>query len=670
MLLNRRWMIHLAALSLAISCLYGEENPRDLDAAHTPASAGDFAELSIEDLMNIKVTSVSKKEERVSETASAIYVITQEDIRRAGVTTIADALRMAPGVNVAQVNAHTFAISARGFQGTLSNKLLVLIDGRTVYTPLYAGVYWDVQDTMLEDIERIEVIRGPGATVWGANAVNGVINIITKNSKDTKGVLASGAAGTSETTIDSVRYGGKIGENATYRIFAKYAKRDELNLTTSGLAAHDGWDIARGGARFDVRVSRTDTVIVEGDYYKGGFEEKTILPIQNSPFQRAQTRDGDISGADVLTRWDHSFSERSNMSLQFYYDRTEREQIALDQTMDTVDLDFNHHIKLDNHEIVYGAGYRFVKETLGNTFAVDFEPPGRQTHLFSAFAQDEITILKDKLSVTIGSKFEHNSFTGFEVQPSIKALWRPAKNHTVWSSISRAVRTPEPVETDLRLNAQFRPPVLLALLPNHHMPSEVENSFEAGYRTQILKSLSIDAAAFYSLYDKLRSIEAEPFFFESTPSPPHLTIPFTQKPFVKGETYGGELAATWEPAAWIKISGGYSFLQILLHRESRSRDANAEAGEGQTPEHQFNVRMFVNLPHKLQFDTALYFTDRLETLNIPSYTRLDARLGWQPTAHFDLSAGAQNILRERHEEFGSNGAWIERNVYLKLTLKF
>ncbi|MBI3831764.1 MAG: TonB-dependent receptor [Planctomycetes bacterium] len=680
------WIYLAASLALALSAARSEDLTPDKTSTVKPPVKSDFGDLSIEELMNIKVTSVSRKEEKVSDTAAAITVITAEDIRRSGVTSIAEALRMAPGVNVAKIDSHTYAISIRGFQSGLANKLLVLIDGRCVYSPLYSGVYWDVQDTMLEDIERIEVIRGPGATVWGANAVNGVVNIITKHSKDTQGVTAALSAGTQETTIDSVRYGGKIGAAATYRFFVKYSKAEELGLAGSGLAAHDGWSVARGGTRFDIKASRTDSVIVEGDYYKGVHEEKQLLAQLTPPFEVGHTHDASMSGGDALVRWGHNLSDTSNTSLQLYYDHTERDELKLDQDIDTLDLDFSHHIKLSRNEIVYGLGYRRVRENLNQTFTAAFDPDGRATDLFSFFGQDEITVLKDTFFVTVGSKFEHNSFTGWEIQPSVKTLWRPAKDQTVWASVSRSVRTSAPTETDLRANLLaskpffFLPPIVAALFPNRDIPSEAEYSYELGCRAQLHKRFSLDAAGFFNQYHGLRSNEAGAFFVERLPLPLHITVPITQQADMRGETYGGEFSANWDPIDRVKFSAGYSFLKILLHKDSNARAKDAEIAEGQTPEHQFQFRSLVDLPHNLQFDTAVYFDNRLksigfdsnknEAIDSPSYTRLDVRLGWRPTEHLDLSVGGQNLLKTRHEEFGPGSSEIERNVYLKLTLKF
>ncbi|MCW8129014.1 MAG: TonB-dependent receptor [Planctomycetota bacterium] len=672
--LPARWWTVLLGLCSISAALQAEE--ARLVEEKPRADSRDLGDLSIEELLNIKVTSVSKKEERISDTASAVTVITGEDIRRAGVTSIADALRLAPGVNVAQIDAHTYAISIRGFQSGLANKLLVLIDGRSVYSPLYAGVYWDVQDTMLEDIERIEVIRGPGATVWGANAVNGVINIITKHSKDTQGVLAAVSAGTQETTIDSVRYGGKIGEAATYRFFVKYSKRDELTRAGDRLAAHDGWDVARGGVRFDIKASSKDAVIVSGDYYKGMHEEKQVLAQLAPPYMVAHTKDASMAGGDLLVRWGHTFSETSQTSLQLYYDLTDREELKLDQRMHTFDLDFNHHLKLKGHEIVYGAGYRFVKQDLNDTFSVVFRPKNRHTDLLSGFVQDEMTVLKDKFYLTVGTKVEHNDYTGWEFQPSVKAVWHAAQGHTVWSSASRSVRTSAPTETDLRANLQasrpffFLPPIVAALFPNKDIPSETEFSYELGYRAQLHKRFSIDAAGFFNQYHHLRSNEPGAFFPEPRPAPLHITVPVIQQADMRGETYGGEFAANWNPTDAIRFGAGYSFVKILMHKDSNAFAKDAEFPEGLTPQHQFFVRSFIDLPHNLQFDAAVYFYDKLKASEVPSYTRLDARLGWAPTKNLDLSIGAQNFLQPDREQYGPGGSRIERNLYVKFTMKF
>jgi len=663
--------ILIALLSVASK---GGEDP--VEKTPLPAPAKDILDLSFEEMLSINIYSASKKIEKVSEVASAIYVITQEDIRRSGHTSVAEALRLAPGVNVAQINSHAWAISARGFQGPLANKLLVLIDGRSVYTPLYSGVYWDVQDTLLEDIERIEVIRGPGATVWGANAVNGVINIITKDAKDTQGGLVTASVGTVEQTNDAIRYGGSIGEKVKYRLFAKYHKRDELDLGTTGNAAHDSNNMGRGGVRFDITPSKTDKILVEGNIYKGMYEEKPSRVLLNPPFAARRTSDAHVSGGNVMARWNHTFSEASDLSLQMYYDRTQRDEQLLGQTIETIDLDFNHRIKVDRHEIIYGTGYRFIKENIDNSFSIQFRPDDGKFNLFSAFVQDDISVIPDTFSLTIGTKIEHNDFTGFEVQPSLKTLWLPAKNHTVWTSLSRAVRTSSPLETDLRANlvagsiGPNDPPILFSLFPNRNIRSEAVIASEIGYRVQPHKRVSIDASVYYNLYDHLRSNEAGKAFVEATPLPLHVTVPIVQRPFVDAETYGGELALSWEPLSRLKFSATYSYLQMLLHSDRRVKAADSEIAEGQSPEHQFSVRAFVDLPHNLQFDTAVYFVDRLDAYDISSYTRVDARLGWRPLEKLDVSIGAQNLFREKHEEFGENNAILERNVYLKVTFKF
>jgi iron complex outermembrane receptor protein len=667
-----RQIVVVLCLSFLSACAVRTEEVQKNETKTPPAT--DIADLSIEELLNIKVTSVSKKAEPLSQTASAIYVITQEDIRRSGVSSIAEALRMAPGLNVAQTNSHAWAISARGFQSGLANKLLVLIDGRSVYTPLYSGVYWDQQDTMLEDIERIEVIRGPGATVWGANAVNGVINIITKNSKDTQGGLASASVGTEERTTDSVRYGGKIGSKVTYRAYLKYLNRDGTSLAASDTSAYDAFQVGRGGTRFDIEASKCDKILLTGDYYSGKHDEK--VPVATLTSSRTEFRDARLSGGNFLSRWDHEFSDTSNASLQMYFDEYRRKQIVLDQEIQTTDLDYNQHLKLDRHEIVFGAGYRRWQEQINNNFVVSFLPSDRVTNIFSVFAQDEIEVLKDKFSITLGSKFEHNDFTGVEIQPSIRTLWRAAKGHTVWTSVARAVRTPSPLETDLRLNAPAPsanpgdPPSLFALLPNRDIPSEVVISGELGYRAELHKRFSIDVATFYNDYDNLRSIEFGTPFTEAAPAPQHLTIPLTQEPDMNARTFGGEFSAAWNPIDRLKFNAGYSFLRIFMNREDRAKSTSAEAPEGQSPRHQFHARAYLDLPHRLQFDTAVYFVDRLDTLNVPSYTRVDVRLGWRPTDNFDVSIGGQNLFREEHREFAPGESKIERNFYLKCTLKF
>ncbi len=401
------------------------------EAAEKQKLTLELTDMSLEELMNIKVTSVSKRPEKLSHAEAAVFVITQEDIRRTGVTSIPEALRMVPGVEVARIDANKWAISARGFTRMFADKLLVLIDGRTVYTPLFSGVYWDVQDTLIEDVERIEVIRGPGASLWGANAVNGVINIITKHAKDTQGGLLSMTTGTEENAVGGVRYGGKINEETYYRFYTKYLNHDDF-VNSADQDMNNDWEVFRSGFRVDSGLSDTDSLTVQGDIYGGGIGSTYQTPILQEPYAVDLDFNDAIAGANLLSRWNRFFSDSSDISLQMYYDWTKREINVGGEERDTFDLDFQHHIRLNSrNDFLWGLGYRYTADSFDESTTAALEPSSRSDHLFSLFIQDEMELIEELLKLTVGSKFEHNDYTGFEYQPTARLLWTPHPRHAV-----------------------------------------------------------------------------------------------------------------------------------------------------------------------------------------------------------------------------------------------
>src|SRR5437588_2583260 len=410
--------------------------------AQTSRSVRDVTAVSLEDLWNMQVTSVSKRTQKVADAAAAIFVITQADIRRSGATSIPEALRLVPGLEVARIDQNKWAIGSRGFNGRFDNKLLVLIDGRSVYTPLFSGVYWNVQDVMLEDVDRIEVIRGPGATLWGANAVDGVINVITKPAQATQGGLVTAEGGTEERTAESVRYGGKLGNSAFYRIYSKYFEW-EPSIDATGKAAHDGWNAVRAGFRVDTKSSGPNALTVQGDLYDSDYKETLTIPSLNPPYSSMFANDGDYAGGNLLGRWNHSFS-RSSTTLQVYFDRTNVLDNSLFTDHESVyDIDFQHDIHVgESQELVWGMGYRSIQDSNGSSFTVSLQPNHSSLNQFSSFLQDEVSFFDRRLRVTLGSKFEHNDFTGFEFQPNVRVLANIGKNQSDWAATSRAVRTP------------------------------------------------------------------------------------------------------------------------------------------------------------------------------------------------------------------------------------
>ncbi|HYG76714.1 MAG TPA: TonB-dependent receptor [Planctomycetota bacterium] len=638
--------------------------------------------LPIEQLMNIQVTSVSKAPSKVSESPTAIHVITQEDIRRSGANSIPEALRMAPGLSVARVTGNQWAISARGFNFVFANKLLVMIDGRSVYTPLFSGTLWDVQDTMMEDIDRIEVIRGPGATLWGSNAVNGVINIITKNANETQGGLAVAGAGTEERALGAVRYGGKPAKNVAIRGFVKYFENDEQALP-GGKDASDDWRMGRGGFRADWKASKDDTVTFHGEAYRGRVGETLTVPSLTPPFDRELTGDGKVSGASFHSRWSHQFSEQSEMQLGLYYDRTDRTKIGIaEDHRDTVDLDFQHHFHWQRNNIVYGMGYR-VSHDNTESGAVSFDPQSRTVHLLSAFIQDEITVLKDRLHVTFGTKLEHNEITGFEIQPSARVLFTPDRRNTLWASASRAVRTPARVDYDARVDIQALPPgtlgpgtpaALISAFSDDDFQSETLMAYELGFRTRPHPRISLDIAGFFNDYDNIRSVEPGGTSLETTPAPAHLLIRNDFGNKRSGSAYGGEAVVTAQLQKWWRIQGTYSFLRVDMQQGS-SLDPGANAAERTDPRNQVGVRSMMDLPKKVELDLWLRYVDSLSGLNVPSYFVGDVRVGWRPVQRLDVSLVGRNLFDTQHPEFSTSfirtqPTEVQRSVFLKFTLKF
>jgi iron complex outermembrane receptor protein len=642
----------------------------------------DLTEKSIEDLMAVEITSVSKKEEKLFQSAAAVYVITREEIRRSGLTSIPELLRLAPGLEVARIDGTKWAISARGFNGRLANKLLVLIDGRSVYSPETSGVYWEVQDLLLEDIERIEVIRGPGGTLWGANAVNGVINIITKRTQDTTGGIVTAGAGTEERGFVSFRYGGNLGDNASYRVYGKYFNRSAL-VDASGIGANDGQQLGRGGGRVEWQPTERDALTVEGDFYRTKLHENSTAISPANPFAPVANRPGEFSGGHIMGRWTRAFSKRSDMALQVYYDGFSRNLFELSDHIDTFDLDFQHHVALGRRQdIVWGIGYRVVSHQVENDSSrpFQFNPSAKTVQLFSGFAQDEITLVKERLRLILGVKLEHNYLSGFEAQPSARLSWTPSRRQTAWAAVSRAVRTPARSQQDIRVNFQAFPgpggmPIIAGVFGSASPNSEVLNAYELGYRAQPHGKVSLDVATFYNVYDRLTSFEPGLPFFEADPPPPHLVAPVYYGNLLRGETYGLEAAVNLDITRRWKLRGSYSFLRMQLHPDATSADTTSEQAEGDNPQHQFQLHSYFNFGRKIDFDTALYYVSRLGGQQVPAYTRIDSRLGWHIAENIEASLGVHNLLNNRHPEF--NGldvsvlpSQVRRSAYGKLTWRF
>jgi len=630
--------------TLGLVCLGRPGFAQQPDSA---VSAEALKKLSIEQLMNLQVTSVSKRPEPLSQTASAIQVITPEDIRRSGASSLAEALRLASNLQVAQLDSRQCAISARGCNSTSANKLLVLIDGRTVYTPLFSGVFWDVQEVPLADIDRIEVISGPGATLWGANAVNGVINVITKDAKDTQGFLLSGGGGTEQHGFGTVRYGAALGSSVRARIYVRGFDRDATALP-SGQGAADDWYLGQGGFRMDWEASSASRVTLQGDLYDGRIGQPSAGDIA-------------VSGGNAMARWSHTISEKSSLAGQLYYDRTHRDiPGTFGEDLDTYDVDLQHSARVGaRHDVVWGLGYRLINDRVVNGSVLAFLPGHVARQWFTGFVQDEIALVPNRLHVALGTKIEHNDYTGFEIQPSGRVNWRLSPSRTLWAAVSRALRTPSRI--DRELFARVSPTSFLAGGPGFH--SEEELAYELGYRHQ-QRSLAISVATFYSRYHGLRSVEQL-----NPPAADTLVIGNGQD----GESYGAELTADYHVTDRWRLRAGYTELRVHIWPNPGSTDRSRGASESHTPDRQFFLNSSVDLRADLRFDAGLRAIDDITNQQVPAYAELNATLTWQPTSNLDLSLVGQNLLHRRHVEFGAPGATrreIERGVYGAVAWRF
>jgi iron complex outermembrane receptor protein len=618
-------------------------------SAQTPDSLlpSDLKRMTLEQLMNIEVTSVSRRAEPLYATASAVQVITAENIRRSGASSVAEALRLAPNLQVAQVNASQWAISARGFNNVLANKLLVLIDGRTVYTPLYAGVFWDVQNLPLEQVSRIEVISGPGGTLWGANAVNGVINVVTKDAGETQGLALEGGGGSELQSFGHLRYGGRLSPDVSYRVFGEAFGLGSTALANGGGGAEDSWGRGQGGFRMDWRRSADDHFTLQSDFNYARPDPDGGVPLV-------------ALGGNAVGRWKHTISAGSDFQLQAYYDRTWRDfRNGFTEDLATYDIEGQHRWQLGRrHEVIWGFGARLMEHETENLELFAFLPERRWLRLYSAFVQDEIAVVADRLRLTVGSKLEHNDYTGFEVQPSGRLAWTPTERNTLWAAFSRAIRTPSRIDRDFFL---FIAPGV-PFIAGGDFDSETVLAYELGWRVQPRAAWSLALSTFYNEYDNLRSVEPGP------PPPPNL--PFTLGNGVRGHTYGAELATGYQVSDRWRLRGGYTFLKKKLSLKPGSNDANGGTAESNDPEHQFLVQSSADLPGRFAADAVLRYVDALATPHVPSYVGLDLRVARQLTERLELSIVGQNLLDRAHAEFvpsSPSARNIERGVYGKIT---
>lgn len=672
---NRKTGVLLIAISFSIPCF-------TVPVKAFVDSSNEYFDLDIAQLMQITITSVSKKPQNLSNAAAAAFVITQDDIHRSGVTSVPEALRMVPGLQVARVDANKWAITSRGFSGNFANKLLVMIDGRTVYSPAFSGVYWDVQDTLLDDIDRIEVVRGPGATIWGANAVNGVINIITSKASETQGGLINLGGGNEEQFFSGIRYGTAIGENIHGRVFLTYHDKDSFNLHKTGGDASDDWDSLRTGFRIDGEQTGNCSWTLQGDLYSNN-ENQIFSPIwlPEPPFRSVEYDDFEALGWNVLGRWQQELSQTGSWTIQTYYDYTNRDEAIMEQTHRIFDFDlqYQNHFGIRNH-LVTGVGFRSVDTQFGNTFQVSVLPGKQSEILYSGFLQDELMLIPNRLWLTLGAKWEHNEFTGHEIQPSGRLLFKATDNQTVWAAVSRAVRTPSQFEESGQLTLAVIPVgeqdiMTVSLNGSEAFDSEVLIAYEAGYRWLVSSSLSLDVAVFYNDYDKLLT---------SDPVSPRRVNEVVLSNKMSGSTHGLELASDWRPVNWLTFQLGYTYIGFDLKADPGSLSANlGKITEGNSPKHQFSLRSTINVNQDLQLNLWGRYVDTLNTSKnilslgdtiVDEYLELDVTVSWHPTDNLELMLVGQNLLDSSHleyiSEFSTPSTEIERSVYGKLTYHF
>jgi len=626
-------------------------------------------ELSLEELMNIEVTSVTKSAKPLKDIPAAVFVITKEDIRRSSATTVADLFRFVPGMQVGKSNASSWAVGARGFNSTSFNKMLVLIDGRSTYTPLHAATYWDTLPVALDNIERIEIIRGPGATLWGSNAVNGVVNIVTIDAKDTQGNHITALAGDEERGAGLYRYGSKVGDNFYHRVTAQYFDRDN-SFNDHGNPANDSWYQGRGSYHADWGVEDNKNIL-RANFYNGERDVRSAETLLAAPFTHSFVEDNLTYGGDVLYRKEFSDRPESHSHVQIYADESVRDSTILKEIRHTLDLEYQKGFPMgERNQFIWGTSYRLMEDDTRGSLTAFFDPENEIDQLFGIFFQDEYELIAEALTLTVGSKLEYNDYTDYELQPRAALSWMIDEKQTLWTSVSRAVRIPTRLDHHLDLNVWLVPGVALARVPgDQSRVSEELLSYEIGYRNQPFEKVSYDIAAFFNKYDNLTTLRAGPadtlngfpvsqFFIDDQ---------------MKAETAGVELAANYEVLPTWNLKAAWTYLNIVAWARHDAFGTSDDV-KSQSPQNQLTVRSMVDLPFNVEFDTQLRYVGQLRAYGVKPYTEMDTRLAWHPKKGLEIALVGQNLLRPHHYEFGSvtsaTAVQVERSVYGKITLEF
>jgi iron complex outermembrane receptor protein len=640
-------------------------------SAWAQTGTDELKRMSLEDLLDVEVTTLSRRPEPTTDVPAAIFVITQDDIRRSGATSLPEALRLAPGMQVAQIDGGKWATGVRGFSDRLSRAMLVLIDGRAVYSPLFAGTYWEVQETMLEDVERIEVIRGPGGTLWGANAVNGIVNIITRGAAQTQGVLATAEAGTYGQGLGAVRYGGSANNRTfNYRFYGKGLQRPhEYHATGTN---YDDTTLMQGGGRADWSRSSGQTVTLQGDVYGERLGQQAVRTSYTAPFREVTTVRSPLSGGNVLARWSGGLGATGQFQLQTYYDRTNRDEVPIGENRDTFDVDFQHSgSQWRRHQLAMGAGYRVTSGRITAVAPSAILPETRTDNLFSAFVQDSIPFFGDRFRLDAGAKVEHNSYSGFEVQPSGRLLWTPRREHTLFLSATRAVRTPSRVETDYTTTSLSgaSPLSYVRLEPNPGFRPEELVAYEAGYRLRLGEWVYATASGFYNSLNDILSTELVGRFYEGGDvEPSRLILPVMFRNGLSGESHGTELTADLRPLTWFRTTANYSYLKVAVTRDPGAVDVSQERRyERITPRHQLQLQASIDLPHRIAVDWLFRSASSIALQPpVPSYATSTIRVGWQVSRQLEIAVVGQDLNQARHVEW-PGALPIQRSGFVKVT---
>jgi iron complex outermembrane receptor protein len=640
--------------------------------AVSPSGAVDLTQLSLEELANVEVVSAQKRPEPLKSTPAAVSVITSDEVDLSGATSVPSLLRRVPGVHVARLDSSQWAIGIRGFTNSVARAQLALMDGRSLYTPLFAGTYWDVQNVFLENVDRIEIVRGPGGTLWGANAVNGVVNIITKDAQETQGGLVVLGAGDHERGFGRARFGGRWGEKATYRVHGLFFDR-----AAESPEGYDGWHLFQGGFRTDWDPSPSDRVTVQADVYRGRAGRRTTFATFSAPYVATVEEDAALSGGYFRARWNRSFASGRALTVQAYYDRTNRQEPQFGERRDTVDVDLQYRFALPGRQdLVAGLGYRLSDGRSTSVPTLAFVPPEQTDDLFSAFVQDTIQLIPGRLALTVGTKVERNDYSDFELQPGGRVMLNATPAHGLWLGLTRAVRTPARFDRDLVLNVAITPgtAAFARILGDEGFETERSTVYEAGYRGQLSPRLSVDVAGFYNRYPNLQSFEVGTPFTETG----RLVIPLRAANRTDGKVGGLEVGADIRPRGGWLLRTSYAFLNMQVTPQLSSNDMGSGAIEDVSPRHQVGVSSLATLPGRVSVSAFYRWVARLPSQDVDAYSELDLRLGWRALERLELALAGQNLLHERHVEFGpgtiggsaAGEQQVGRSVYAQATLRW